>query len=190
MSPNRPETPYVGMPALRSYRPSVAPVDITGTTGIPGHISRVSRSIGAQDLGSQRRRRAAARLRHRRHVHRRVARDVARASHGRPSRRDPGSTRQFTFARASCGSAFVAWPPVELRRDARRAQHRVVDRAAATGARPPRRRAGSSRRRCMSAAICPRLDLRHPLEVRRASPSLSATGKSCCSRRASASASR
>src|SRR5438093_13540847 len=44
MSPNVPSTPYVGISPLRSQRPSVAPVLMTGTTTAPGNISFVSDS--------------------------------------------------------------------------------------------------------------------------------------------------
>ena len=39
------------MPALRRYKPSVAPVDITGMTGTPGHICVVIRSIAPMTSG-------------------------------------------------------------------------------------------------------------------------------------------
>src|SRR5208337_1653386 len=111
--------PYVGMPAMRRYLPSVAPVDIEGTTGSPGHIAasvrfNVSFNSGKRgdggtatmgmsfpsevfsgtkvilSLGS-----ATTRS------------NVLRTSSGS----SPGNTRQLTLARAVCGRALGAWPP-------------------------------------------------------------------------------
>src|SRR5258706_14918630 len=44
--------PYVGMPAIRRYLPSVAPVDIVGTMGTPGHIVARVRSRALVTSGS------------------------------------------------------------------------------------------------------------------------------------------
>ena len=51
MSPKMPDTPYTGMPALRRYKPSVAPVLIVGITGNPGHISLVIDPIADKSSG-------------------------------------------------------------------------------------------------------------------------------------------
>src|SRR2546422_8521212 len=50
MSTNTPDTPYTGMPVLRRYSPSVAPVSIVGTTGM-FHRRLVTRSTGAMISG-------------------------------------------------------------------------------------------------------------------------------------------
>ena len=41
----------MGIPAFRKYSPSVAPVDMTGMTGMPGHISLVTFSSAAMTSG-------------------------------------------------------------------------------------------------------------------------------------------
>src|SRR5690349_8561782 len=46
-----PDTPYIGIPALRNGALSVAPVLINGTTGTPAHISLVICSIGCITAG-------------------------------------------------------------------------------------------------------------------------------------------
>src|SRR5205814_7774746 len=43
-SENRPETPWAGIAILRRKRLSVAPDDMVGITGTPGHISAASAS--------------------------------------------------------------------------------------------------------------------------------------------------
>jgi len=47
-----PDTPYTGMPALRRYRPSVAPVSMDGTTGAPGKNVALTCSIGPMTSGT------------------------------------------------------------------------------------------------------------------------------------------
>src|SRR6266568_2214180 len=116
------EMPYVGMPAMRVYLPSVAPVDMVATTGMPGHIllkvfcmafvtsgsngeggtgttgtafpsGSVCVTMLILTLGS-----LATRWR------------VLRISCGS----SPGKMRQLTLARAVCGSALGAWPPESI----------------------------------------------------------------------------
>src|SRR5712664_4329449 len=50
ISANTPAAPYHGIPALRRDRPSVAPVSITGTTGM-FHRRLVTRSTGSMISG-------------------------------------------------------------------------------------------------------------------------------------------
>ena len=56
-----PSTPYVGIPPFRVKRPSLAPVDISGTTTAPGHMRRHELFHGLDDVGPERRRRAGRR---------------------------------------------------------------------------------------------------------------------------------
>src|SRR5215467_11752449 len=116
------EMPYVGMPPMRVYFPSVAPVDMVGTKGMPGHILVKVFSMALVTSGSSGEGGTgttgttfpsgsacatmliftfgslATRWR------------VFRISCGS----SPGKIRQFTLARAVCGSALGAWPPESI----------------------------------------------------------------------------
>src|SRR3954469_6820672 len=98
------------MPALRRYRPSVAPVLITGTTTTPGNIALVNDStlfmtsgrsgdggLGLASLSNVTTTFGSAI----------VSTMVLRTDSGAT----PGRMRQFTLAVAICGSALFAWPP-------------------------------------------------------------------------------
>src|SRR5215204_4474410 len=103
-----PDTPYVGIPALRVYIPSVAPACINGSTERPGQYLETSGSIRESSVG--------------------VGADgglgiggssTVTATLSPASRRttvstsatgSPGRMRQFTTARATCGNALFAWP--------------------------------------------------------------------------------
>src|SRR5262249_19942958 len=97
------------MPVLRRYRPSVAPVLITGTTTTDGHIALVTDSIGPITGG----------------VSGEAALGFASSTNATETLGSantdsslvltlagdsPGRMRQLTFAEASCGSALVACP--------------------------------------------------------------------------------
>src|SRR5438093_609890 len=97
------------MPELRKYKPSVAPVDITGTTGTPGHMCVVIRSsakmisglsgdglLGVASPSGETEIFGSPKTRV----------SVACTSPGE----SPGRMRQFTIARAVGGRAFSAWP--------------------------------------------------------------------------------
>jgi len=97
------------MPALFVKRPSVAPVLIVGTSGTPGQSSALTFSAGPRISrvsggGGERTAWCVG-----------VSLILSSAS-TRTSVRvtsstgSPGRMRQFTIARARCGSAFVAWP--------------------------------------------------------------------------------
>src|SRR5262245_8846581 len=97
------------MPALRRNRPSVAPVDIEGTTGTPVHISVVIRSIALKISGFSGDGTLAVALSNAETEIFESAR--TRISADRTSTGDsPGRIRQFTIARAVCGRAFSACP--------------------------------------------------------------------------------
>src|SRR5688500_18138143 len=98
------------MPALRRYSPSVAPVAITGTTTTPGNIAFVRDSTALIRSG----RRGEGVL----GVAVPTKETVIFGSPITPTTRarteageTPGRMRQLTFAVASCGNAFGAWPP-------------------------------------------------------------------------------
>src|SRR5690348_9536269 len=98
------------MPAVRRNRESVAPVDIVGTTGRPGHIVADTVSTARITSGVS----ADAGLGKNRFVGVTVILSLASApmSVRRTSSSDsPGSTRQLTIALAVWGNALVAWPP-------------------------------------------------------------------------------
>ena len=86
----------------------------------------------------------------------------------------PGRMRQFTLARASCGSAFCAWPASEHRRHAGRAHERVVEVVRRQlGERGRRRVRGRRRRgRCHSSTswILPRAAKHRARRCRRGAP--------------------
>src|SRR5438128_12557625 len=110
MSPNIPEVPYAAIPAVLRNLESVAPVDIVGTTGTPGHISAVTFSTAPRISGVS----GDAGLGKKRLIGVTVMVSLASTltivawiSSGD----SPGSTRQLTTARAVCGSALLAWPP-------------------------------------------------------------------------------
>src|SRR5689334_9161977 len=99
------------MPTLRRYRLSVAPVDMVGMTGSPGHMATVTRStvpmnsvvngegglgLGGATIATAIWSSASTRTR------------VCSTS----SIESLGSTRQFTVALAVWGSALLAWPPL------------------------------------------------------------------------------
>src|SRR6266403_5802766 len=101
------------MPAERRYLESVAPVDIVGTTGTPGHSACVTRSTALMisgvrgDGGLGKNLLVGVTLI--------LSFASARTSCWRTSSSVSfGSTRQFTTARAVCGSALSAWPPSSL----------------------------------------------------------------------------
>ncbi|MCY1522523.1 hypothetical protein D9M68_573810 [compost metagenome] len=104
-----PVTPYIGMPALRKKRLSVAPVLMAGTTGTPGHICCVSvstvftRSPFSGEAG----------LRSGLPMLRTTILSLPTAWVSRRSTSSGsscGRMRQLTVALADCGSAFSAWP--------------------------------------------------------------------------------
>src|SRR5437870_13176565 len=98
------------MPAFRRYEPSVAPVDITGTTGTPGHIWFVSCSIAAST--SARIGDGLLAVASPIGVTEILESSKTRISVDLTSAGDsPGSNRQFTMARAVCGNALSACPP-------------------------------------------------------------------------------
>src|SRR4029078_2137175 len=101
-----PLTPYVGIPAARRNRPSVAPVDITGITGISPYIVFVSAvtavnssgTMASADLGNFSRTGSLNVILT--EVSATIRWSVARVS----SALDVGAILQFTFAEAVCGS--------------------------------------------------------------------------------------
>src|SRR5215468_4945149 len=122
MSKNMHAIPNVGMPAARRYFPSLAPVDIVGTTGNPGHIvanvseyavitSRISGDGGTVTTGialpSEVLSTTIVTFTPESFATRS---NVFRTSSGS----SPGKIRQLTVARAICGSAFGAWPPASI----------------------------------------------------------------------------
>src|SRR4051812_36809111 len=103
-------TPYVGMPALRRYSPSVAPVAITGTTTTPGHIASVIDSIGRISSGNSGE--GALGFASSMNDTATLGSATTSASFSLTAAGDsPGRIRQFTVAVAVCGSALLAWPP-------------------------------------------------------------------------------
>src|SRR6476661_6422984 len=97
------------MPALRRYNPSVAPVDICGTITAPGQYfaavfviapitSARSGDTGLETAGRVTRTWIA------------VSATMRRSCAVALSGGYPGSNRQFTVARATCGNALSAWP--------------------------------------------------------------------------------
>src|SRR6267378_5050910 len=122
MSKNMQEMPYVGMPAMRVYFPSVAPVDMVATRGTPGQVTFKTFSMACVTSGS--------------------SGDGGTGTTGTTfpsgvscgtmviltfgsfatrssvlctsSGSSPGKIRQLTLARAVCGSAFGAWPPKSM----------------------------------------------------------------------------
>src|SRR5438876_4187723 len=118
------------MPAVRRNRESVAPVDIEGITGTPGHIAAVTDSTARITSGVS----GDAGLGKNRFIGVTVILSLASApmSVRRTSSSDsPGSTRQLTTALAVWGSALLAWPP-----SSRVATHVVRSRALKTGPAP------------------------------------------------------
>src|SRR5437868_11297144 len=96
------------MPALRRYRPSVAPVLITGTTITPGNIVLVMDSSGFMIAGVS----GDGWLGLASSTNDTVTLGSAITSSSfflMFAGASPGRMRQVTLARASCGSAFVAW---------------------------------------------------------------------------------
>src|SRR5271157_4252548 len=114
--------PYVGMPAMRRYFPSLAPVDMEGTTGRPGHIvpsvrAKVAFNSGRRGEGGT----ATMGMSFLSDVFSATKvimslesattlSNVLRTSSGS----SPGNTRQLTLARAVCGRALGAWPPESM----------------------------------------------------------------------------
>src|SRR5437667_7073923 len=113
MSTNTPDTPYTEIPALRRYNPSVAPVSMTGTTGM-FHRRLVTRSTGSMisglsgegGLGVA----AVTTLTVTAVSSTTLLRVRCTSSDG-----VPGSMRQLTLALAACGNAFSACPPSSYR---------------------------------------------------------------------------
>src|SRR5215470_9925669 len=98
------------MPVLRRYKPSVAPVDMTGITGTPGHICSVIRSTAPRTSGLSGDGSAATAAAIEDTVileSSKTRTSVERTSVGE----SPGTIRQLTTARAIWGSAFSACPP-------------------------------------------------------------------------------
>src|SRR5688572_7632714 len=103
---NIPLTPYVGMPAARRYRPSVAPDSWVGTTGTPGWRARTTLATAAITSG----RSGDASLA--------VGEPITLTSTFSPttscsdlrtvSMATPGKMRQLTVAVADCGNALSA----------------------------------------------------------------------------------
>src|ERR1035438_9962286 len=101
------------MPALRKYRPSVAPITMVGMARTPGHMLSVMREAARKRSGRIGDDGPAS-------ISRPTVIDtwssattffkVARTSSGFIS----GKMRQFTIAPAVCGRAFRAWPPSSI----------------------------------------------------------------------------
>ena len=108
-----PLTPYVGMPAARRNRPSVAPVLMVGITGMSPQICRVSdvvtpRSVGSIASGATPNFSRLSTVM----LTLIVVSFTTRAMVARTSSSvDVGTMRQFTFTVAVCGSALYACPP-------------------------------------------------------------------------------
>src|SRR5882757_236233 len=91
--------------------PSVAPVDMVGTSGTPGKYFATNLSAGPTIFGSSGGGMATGR----------IGGTGVTLTPGSPmtftsvawtaSTVSPGNIRQFTFALARCGSALLAWPP-------------------------------------------------------------------------------
>src|ERR1700679_2120588 len=98
------------MPATRRYRPSVAPVTMIGTVCTPGQIFSVvvvtaastSGRIGEAGLA------ATGRIEV---IETCSSLTTCFSADSTYSGESSGSTRQLTVAAASCGRAFMAWPP-------------------------------------------------------------------------------
>src|SRR5713226_8199700 len=116
------EMPYVGMPAMRTYFPSVAPVDMVATRGTPGQRMLKTLSVARVTSGSNGEggtgttgttfpsgASCGTML---------ILTFGSLATRSRvlwtSSGSSPGKMRQLTLARAVCGSAFGACPPESI----------------------------------------------------------------------------
>src|SRR5580704_19195238 len=116
------EIPYVGIPAVRVMRPSVAPVDIEGTTGTLPHKAWTVSSMARVTSGSRGEGGTVTSLTSEpsaacsgTSVTTTFGSATARSIVLRMlSGSSPGKIRQLTLARAVCGRAFGAWPPESM----------------------------------------------------------------------------
>src|ERR1700740_1896178 len=122
MSKNMQAIPKVGMPAMRTYLPSDAPVDIVGTTGSPGHIvERVcSRALvssgrsadgGTVTIGISFPSAVFSGIKVTLTLGSATTRSNVLCNSSGSS---PGKILQLTVARADCGSALGACPPASM----------------------------------------------------------------------------
>src|SRR5208337_2327784 len=104
---------------MQRYLPSEAPVDIVGTIGIPGHMVAKVRSSAVVTSGSSGEGGTAtmgmsfpSAVFSGTTVILTLGSAATRSNVLRTlSGSSPGKMRQFTLARAVCGSALGAWPP-------------------------------------------------------------------------------
>ena len=109
----KPWTPYVGMPAARNDRPSVAPITMIGTVCTPGHIACVT-SVTARRTSARNGDAGLCTASPSCVMATSVSAITLRSDSRTYATPSSGNTRQFTVAAASCGSAFIAWPPSSI----------------------------------------------------------------------------
>src|SRR5277367_4322603 len=116
------EIPYVGIPAIRKIFPSLAPVDIVGTQGTPGHSTANVFSSAAVTSGNNGDAGtfttgitvpSAAFCSTKSTVTLGSATTLIKVW-CTCSGSSPGKIRQFTLARAVCGNALAACPPFNM----------------------------------------------------------------------------
>src|SRR5439155_17811259 len=119
MSKNMQEMPKVGMPAMRVYLPSVAPVDMVATRGTPGQVMLKTFSMALVTQGRSGEGGTGTTFPSGPGCETVViltcgslaTRSSVRRTYSGSS---PGKIRQLTLARAVCGSALRACPPESM----------------------------------------------------------------------------